>query len=77
VTRLEYKLARMKAHRFGDQFLASGERYPTREAARLAAPMVNAERESKGLEPCTHILTLPAKDTEGIDPSHFLSAEPL
>ena len=73
ITGLQYRLAR----RDGPHFLACGDRYPTKEAARTAAPAVNRAREFAGLEKVDHILTLPSAGSDGADPSHFLQVEPL
>ncbi len=73
IHRLQYRLAR----RDGRQFLAWGDRYPTKEAARDAAPTVNHERRFAGLDPVDYILTLPSSGSDGADPSHFLNAEPI
>jgi hypothetical protein len=73
IVALEYRLARQKER----QFISSGERYPTKGAAREAAPDINRARVEKGMQPLTHILTLPARGSDAADPSHFLSVEPL
>jgi hypothetical protein len=73
ITRLQYRLARKE----GGQFLAWGDRYSTKQAAREAAPTVNRERKFAGLEPVGYVLTLPSAGSDGLDPSHFLNAEPL
>jgi len=70
---LEYRLARQKDR----QFLGSGERYTTKEEARREAKRINAERIARNLEPLTHVLTLPARDTDDGDPSHFIACDPL
>ena len=73
IQKLEYRLARKKER----QFFGCGERYPTKEAARADAPLVNKARVTQGCEPVTHILTLPAKGRDDCDPSHFLGTEAL
>jgi hypothetical protein len=73
LTRLQYRLARKE----GGQFLAWGDRYATKRTAREAAPAVNGERRFAGLAPVDYILTLPCSGSDSLDPSHFLSAEPI